>query len=44
MKDTARNKARRMRMMRRHVVEHDIDHWAGQFLDDLSKLGPGSDY
>jgi trehalose 6-phosphate synthase len=42
--DSARNKARRMRVMRRHVFEHDIDHWAGQFLDDLSKLGPGSDY
>ena len=42
--DSARNKARRMRIMRRHVFDHDIDHWAGQFLDDLSKLGPGSDY
>ena len=28
----------------RQVFEHDIDRWAGQFLDDLSKLGPGSDY
>ena len=42
--DSDRNKARRMRIMRRQVFEHDIDHWAGQFLDDLSKLGPGSDY
>jgi trehalose 6-phosphate synthase len=42
--DSARNKARRMRIMRRHVFDHDIDHWAGQFLDDLSKLGPGSEY
>ena len=42
--DSDRNKARRMRIMRRQVFEHDIDRWAGQFLDDLSKLGPGSDY
>jgi trehalose 6-phosphate synthase len=42
--DSDRNKARRMRIMRRQVFEHDIDHWAGQFLDDLSKLGPGSEY
>lgn len=42
--DSARNKARRMRIMRRQVFEHDIDRWAGQFLDDLSKLGPGSEY
>jgi trehalose 6-phosphate synthase len=42
--DSSRNKARRMRIMRRHVFDHDIDHWAGEFLDDLSKLGPGSDY
>ena len=41
--DSDRNKARRMRIMRRHVFEHDIDRWAGQFLDDLSKLGPGSE-
>jgi trehalose 6-phosphate synthase len=42
--DSDRNKARRMRIMRRQVFEHDIDHWAGQFLDDLSKLGPDSEY
>ena len=42
--DSARNKARRMRIMRRQVFEHDIDHWAGQFLDDLAKLGPDSEY
>jgi trehalose 6-phosphate synthase len=42
--DSDRNKARRMRIMRRQVFEHDIDRWADQFLDDLSKLGPGSDY
>jgi len=42
--DSPRNKARRMRIMRRQVFEHDIDHWAGQFLDDLGKLGPGVDY
>ena len=33
--DTIRNKSRRMRIMRRQVFEHDIDHWAEQFLADL---------
>ena len=28
MNDSDRNKARRMRSMRRHVLEHDIDRWA----------------
>jgi trehalose 6-phosphate synthase len=31
----AREKARRMRVMRRHVVDNDIDHWASAFLTDL---------
>ena len=35
MHDSDRNKARRMRVMRKHVFEHDIDHWAEEFLDDL---------
>jgi trehalose 6-phosphate synthase len=35
MEDSPRAKARRMRMMRRQVIEHDIDHWATTFLDDL---------
>ncbi len=38
MNDAPRNKARRMRVMRRQVAEHDIDHWASAFLADL---GPG---
>ena len=35
MEDSPRAKARRMRIMRRQVVEHDIDRWARTFLDDL---------
>ncbi|WP_375433266.1 trehalose-6-phosphate synthase [uncultured Friedmanniella sp.] len=40
MQDSARNKARRMRVMRRQVAEHDIDHWASAFLDDLARARP----
>jgi len=29
-------KTRRMRAMRKQVFRHDIDHWAGRFLHDLS--------
>lgn len=39
--DSARSRSRRMRALRRQVLEHDIDRWAGQFLDDLVALGPG---
>jgi trehalose 6-phosphate synthase len=35
MNDSNRNKARRMKLMRRQVAEHDIDRWASDFLDDL---------
>src|SRR4029453_4812433 len=38
MNDSPRNKARRMRMMRRHVFENDIEKWASTFLDDLEEL------
>ena len=38
MKDSPQNKARRMRAMRRQVVEHDIYRWANTFLDDLERL------
>ena len=38
MNDTPQNKARRMRLMRRQVVENDIDKWANTFLDDLERL------
>lgn len=41
--DTIRNKSRRMRIMRRQVFEHDIDHWASQFLNDLGTLLPRLD-
>ena len=30
-----RSKARRMKVMRRQVNEHDIEHWADLFLTDL---------
>lgn len=38
MKDSPQSKARRMRAMRRQVVEHDIYKWANTFLDDLERL------
>jgi trehalose 6-phosphate synthase len=38
MNDSARNKARRMRVMRRQVLENDIGKWASTFLDDLEEL------
>jgi trehalose 6-phosphate synthase len=38
MNDTPQRKARRMRAMRRQVVEHDIYKWANTFLDDLERL------
>ena len=38
MNDSSRNKARRMRVMRRQVFENDIDKWASRFLDDLEEL------
>jgi len=31
-----RENARRMKAMRKHVVDHDIDHWATAFLDELT--------
>lgn len=38
MNDSPQNKARRMRVMRRQVVENDIYKWANMFLDDLERL------
>jgi trehalose 6-phosphate synthase len=32
-----REAARRMRGMRRAVIEHDIDAWASDFIDVLNK-------
>ena len=40
MNDTPQNKARRMRMMRRQVVDNDIYKWANTFLDDLESSTP----
>ena len=39
MNDPPRAKARRMRIMRRQVNDHDIDHWAEAFLADLDPSG-----
>jgi trehalose 6-phosphate synthase len=38
MNDSSQSKARRMKAMRRQVVENDIDKWANTFLDDLERL------
>ncbi len=38
MNAPARVKARRMRLLRRQVFEHDIDSWARAFLDDLDRV------
>jgi len=35
--DLPRERQRRMRSLRRQVFEHDIDRWAGAFLDDLAR-------
>jgi hypothetical protein len=29
--------------MRKHVVDHDIDHWATAFLDELTAARPAHD-
>jgi trehalose 6-phosphate synthase len=38
MNDSPQNKGRRMRLMRRQVVDNDIFKWADTFLDDLERL------
>jgi len=38
MNDSSRNKARRMKAMRRQVFENDIERWANTFLEDLESL------
>jgi len=40
MNDAPQNKARRMKLMRRQVVENDIYKWANTFLDDLESSTP----
>jgi trehalose 6-phosphate synthase len=35
--DSPRNRARRMRILRRQVFEHDINRWANNFLADLNE-------
>ena len=36
MQAEPKEESRRMKAMRKHVIEHDIDHWASAFLDDLT--------
>jgi trehalose 6-phosphate synthase len=36
MRADDRETARRMKAMRKHVLEHDIDHWASAFIDELT--------
>jgi trehalose 6-phosphate synthase len=38
-----RENARRMKAMRKHVVDHDIDHWATAFLDELTQTREAHD-
>ena len=37
--DTKTNRRRRMRAMRKHIIEHDIKEWADDFLSDLDDAG-----
>jgi trehalose 6-phosphate synthase len=32
-----------MKAMRKHVVDHDIDHWATAFLDELTQTREAHD-
>jgi trehalose 6-phosphate synthase len=41
MEDSPQAKARRMRVMRRQVIENDIDRWATTFLEDLRAVDRG---
>ena len=36
MRAEPEERSRRMKAMRKHVIEHDIDHWASAFLDELA--------
>jgi len=36
LRSDRRDLSRRMKAMRRHVLEHDINRWASEFLDQLS--------
>lgn len=36
VRDSAAEKQRRMRLLRRQVFEHDIDRWAREYLEDLA--------
>ncbi len=40
LRSTARERSRRMRAMRKTVVEHDVNDWATGFLDELSHTKP----
>ena len=36
MQADPKEESRRMKAMRKHVIDHDIDHWASAFLDELA--------
>jgi trehalose 6-phosphate synthase len=36
MQADPKEESRRMKAMRKHLIDHDIDHWASAFLDDLT--------
>jgi trehalose 6-phosphate synthase len=36
MRADDREIGRRMKAMRKHVLEHDIDYWASAFIDELT--------
>ncbi len=38
VRDSDRERTKRMRAMRKQVLEHDIDSWASRFLDDLATV------
>jgi len=40
LRSTPRERSRRMRAMRKTVVEHDVNHWASSFLTELSHTKP----
>jgi len=42
VRDSPRERARRMRAMRRRVAQYDVARWAHDFLEALQRTGPGT--
>jgi trehalose 6-phosphate synthase len=40
LRSSPRERTRRMRSMRKTVVEHDVNHWASKFLTELGRTKP----